>query len=354
MKMKRLILIATATLCLAACGDRLNVSPSGPGTVPIRIGAAISGAPATRANAQNIQSTELAAGQTVGVFIYFKDAKTTDVTYSYGYKNLEYTVSGTSGDLALVTAANQPYFPELKTQNVDIYAFSPRTGVYTATTDELSTLTAQDVFTTENDQTTEAKYKASDFVWGKKANVTNGTATAVEVVMDHMLSKINVNVAPGTGMTLAKLDKAKVTFKGVVLDGTVDFTTGAVTPKSGSTGQTLTLSSAIDQSVTTNFTVGTTNYTAATTSAVIIPQTIASGATTTSTVDIIEIQLWDATAGGGAGGYTSTYTVKASAPTTFAAKTAYTYNIVVNTQGLSLTTTINDWTTGTSTNGTAE
>lgn len=353
MKMKRLILIATATLCLAACGDRLNVSPSGPGTVPIRIGAAISGAPATRANAQNIQSTELAAGQTVGVYIYFKDAKTTDVTYSYGYKNLEYTVSGTSGDLALVTAANQPYFPELKTQNVDIYAFSPRTGVYTATTDELSILTAQDVFATEADQTTEANYKASDFVWGKKADVTNGTATAVEVVMDHMLSKINVNVAPGTGMTLAKLDKAKVTINDVVLLGTVDFTTGAVTLRTAATGQTLTLSSAIDQSVTTTFGTSPT-YTAATTSAVIIPQTIAASATPTSPVNIITIQLWDPNANTGAGGYTSTYNVKATTPMTFAAKTVYTYNIVVSTQGISLTTTINDWTTGTTTTGTAE
>ena len=353
MKMKRLILIATATLCLAACGDRLNVSPSGPGTVPIRIGAAISGAPATRANAQNIQSTELAAGQTVGVYIYFKDAKTTDITYSYGYKNLEYTVSGTSGDLALVTAANQPYFPELKTQNVDIYAFSPRTGVYTATTDELSTLTAQDVFATEADQTTEANYKASDFVWGKKADVTNGTATAVEVVMDHMLSKINVNVAPGTGMTLAKLDKAKVTINDVVLLGTVDFSTGAATLRTAATGQTLTLSSAIDQSVTTTFGTSPT-YTAATTSAVIIPQTIAASATTTSPVNIITIQLWDPNANSGAGDYTSTYNVKATAPMTFAAKTVYTYNIVVSTQGISLTTTINDWTTGTTTTGTAE
>ena len=343
--MKRLILIATATLCLAACGDRLNVSPSGPGTVPIRIGAAISGA-------QNIQSTELAAGQTVGVYIYFKDATTTDVTYSYGYKNLEYTVSGTSGDLALVTATDQPYFPELKTQNVDIYAFSPRTGVYTGTA-ELGTLTAQDVFATEADQTTEANYKASDFVWGKKADVTNGTATAVEVVMDHMLSKINVNVAPGTGMTLAKLDKAKVTINDVVLLGTVDFTTGAVTLRTAATGQTLTLSSAIDQSVTTTFGTSPT-YTAATTSAVIIPQTIAASATTTSPVNIITIQLWDPNANAGAGDYTSTYNVKATAPMTFAAKTVYTYNIVVSTQGISLTTTINDWTTGTTTTGTAE
>lgn len=352
MKMKRLILIATATLCLAACGDRLNVSPSGPGTVPIRIGAAISGAPATRANAQNIQSTELAAGQTVGVYIYFKDETATNATYSYGYKNIAYTVSGTSGDLALVTASEQPYFPELKTKNVDIYAFSPRTGVYTTTTDELSTLTAQDVFATEADQTTEAKYKASDFVWGKKADVTNGTAS-VEVVMDHMLSKINVNVAPGTGMTLAKLDKAKVTINDVVLLGTVDFTTGAVALRTAATGQTLTLSSAIDQSVTTTFGTSPT-YTAATTSAVIIPQTIAASATTTSPVNIITIQLWDPNANSGAGGYTSTYNVKATAPMTFAAKTVYTYNIVVSTQGISLTTTINDWTTGTTTTGTAE
>ncbi len=349
MKMKRLILIATATLCLAACGDRLNVGPSGPGTVPIRIGAAISGAPATRANAQDLQSTELDVNQTVGVYIYFKDTTGTNPTYGYGYKNIAYKVSNATGDLALVTATDQPYYPELKTQNVDIYAFSPRTGIYTATSDDLCTLTSEDVFTTVADQTDTVNYKASDFVWGKKANVLNGTAS-VEVTMDHMLSKINVNVAPGTGMTLDKLDSAKVMLNGVVLNGIVNFTTGAVSPKSGAATATLTLSNHVRKTVTKNFTVGSTNYTAATSSAVIIPQTIATGASTTSPVDMITIQLWDSKAGS----YTSTYNVKASAPTTFAAKTAYTYNIVVNTQGLSLTTTINDWTTGTSTNGTAE
>lgn len=351
--MKKYLILPIAAMLFAACSNDSEIGKAeNSAPVPIHLGTSMQVA-STRSNDQTIQSTELKAGQTVGVYIYFKDANTTNATYSYGYKNIAYTVDvdhttdatpGRAGDLLLVTAGDQPYYPELKTQNVDIYAFSPRTGVYTST-GELNTLTAQDVFATAADQTTEANYIASDFVWGKAANVANGTATAIEIPLEHMLSKININIAPGDGMTLAKLDKAKITLNNVVLQGTVNFTTGAVTPRGGSAGATLTVSS-VDQSTTTTF--GTPVKTACTSSAVIIPQTI------NASTSFITIQLWDASANAGAGGYTSTYNVTTAANTTFAAKTVYTYNILVNTQGLTLTTTIADWTAGTTTNGTAE
>ena len=354
--MKKYLTIAAAAVLLASCsGDsEINKAAELSAPVPIQLGTSMQ-LTATRGNSQAIQSTELEPGQTVGVYIYYKDATTTNTTYSYGYKNLAYTVDdhtvtgGTAGDLSLVTALEQPYYPENKSQNIDIYAFSPRTGVYTST-GELGTLTAQNVFATAADQTSDANYKASDFVWGKAANVANGTSTAIEIPLKHKLSKVNVNIAPGTGMTLAKLDKAKITLNGVVLDGTVNFTTGSVTPRSGSAASSVILTSGVDQTVTTSFNDASSNsHTACSSSAVIIPQTIA------ASTSFITIQLWDAAANSGAGAYTSTYNVTTSAASTFAAETVYTYNIIVNTQGLTLTTTIADWTpAGSVVNGTAE
>ena len=310
--------------------------------VPIQLGTSME--IATRSTSQTLQATELESGTTVGVYIYH-NGTTTSASTSYGYKNLAYTVSGTSGDLALVTATDQPYFPQDKSKTLDIYAFAPRTGVYTST-GELSSLSGQDVFATTADQTADADYRASDFVWGKAAAVTFATASAgsIEIPLKHKLSKININIAPGTGMALANLAHARIKLNGVILQGTVNFTTGAVSPRSSvTTTSSVTLTSSASTSATKTFTSGGNSYTGCTSSAVIIPQTIA------ASTSFITVELWDGSA------YTTPYNVTTSAATTFAAETEYTYNIIVNSQGLTLTTTIADWTSGGSAiTGTAE
>lgn len=347
---KKYVILLVSTLFLAACsndGNEIQEAPSVP--EPIMLGTSMQML-TTRSNSQTLQATELASGATVGVYIYHNGETAPNATTSFGYANINYTVSGTVGDLALVTSTDQPYFPEDKSKTLDIYAFSPR--VYTGTAN-LSTLTAQDVFTTKADQTAEADYNASDFVWGVKTGVTftdaSSTTSKVEIPLKHKLSKINVTIAPGNGMTLAKLHGARIKLNGVKLDGTVDFTTGAVVERADDTSTSYTntpssviLTSAADQTATASFTEATVNYTGATSSAIIIPQTIAASNT------FITIELWDGT------NYTTAYNVKTTSSVTFAAETVYTYNIIVNASGLSLTTSISDWTPGTTTTGTAE
>lgn len=339
--MKKYLILATSALLLAACSSDSteNVSEvSAP--VPIQLGTSME--VNTRSTSQTLQATELEVGTTVGVYIYH-NGTATSATTSYGYKNLAYTAGNGTGDLTLVTASDQPFFPQDKTKTIDIYAFAPRTGVYTSTA-ELSTLTAENAFTTTADQTTDANYRASDFVWGKAAAVTYATAStsSITIPLKHKLSKVNINIAPGTGMTLTQLAHARIALNGVILNGTVNFTTGAVTT-SGTTTSSVILTSSASTSVTTTFTSGTTNYTACTSSAVIIPQTIA------ASNSFITVELWNGTA------YTTAYNVKTTAATTFDAEKVYTYNIIVNSQGLTLTTTIADWTSaGSAVNGTAE
>lgn len=340
--MKKYLILATSALLLAACSSDSteNVSEvSAP--VPIQLGTSME--VNTRSTSQTLQATELEVGTTVGVYIYH-NGTATSATTSYGYKNLAYTVANAAGDLTLVNTTDQPYFPQDKSKTLDFYAFAPRTGVYTST-GELTSLSGQDVFATTADQTADADYRASDFVWGKATAVNFATASAgkVEIPLKHKLSKININIAPGTGMALPNLAHARIKLNGVILQGTVNFTTGAVTPRSSvTTTSSVTLTSSASTSATKTFTSGGNSYTGCTSSAVIIPQTIA------ASTSFITVELWDGSA------YTTPYNVTTSAATTFAAETEYTYNIIVNSQGLTLTTTIANWTPGTSINGSAE
>ena len=341
--MKKLLILTTSALLMAACStdstDGYQTESDSP--VPILLGTSME--TVTRSNSQTLQATELEDGTTVGVYIYH-NATTTTASTGYGYKNLAYTAGNATGDLTLVTAADQPYFPQDKSKTIDIYAFAPR--VYTATA-ELSTLTAQNVFTTTADQTTDASYRASDFVWGKAAAVTYATASSttskIEIPLKHKLSKVNINIAPGSGMALSQLAHARIKLNGVILLGTVDFTTGVVTTRSGATASSVILTSNASTTATTTFTSGTSTLTACTSSAVIIPQSVA------ASTSFITVELWDGTA------YTTAYNVTTTAATSFAAEKVYTYNIIVNSQGLSLTTTIADWTSaGSAISGTAE
>lgn len=332
--MKKILLLALVAATLTACSSD-SEAPQAPvaSKQPIVLG---TGMPTMRSNKQDLQKTELEAGTTVGVYIYFKDEKTTNTTYTYGYKNIAYTVSGTGGDLSIVTSTEQPYYPDVKTQNIDIYAFAPRATTYTGT-DELTGLTAQDVFTTKADQTAEADYRASDFVWGKLADRSAPTTagTKQEIIMNHMLSKVNINIAAGDGVNFSSLAGAKIYLNGVKLLGTVDLTTGAVTLRTGTNAASkVTLTT----STSTTGKLADTTTDCYTSSAVIIPQDIAAAD------DFIEIELSNG----------STYKYKTTATTTFAAKTKYTYDIKLSVAGIQLTTTINNWTDGGTTPGTAE
>ena len=368
--MKKYLFITAAAMLIVSCSSDTSIEKvEKEAPVPILLGTSMQ--VNTRSNSQTLQATELAHQAPVGVFIYH-NGTTTSATTSYGYKNIAYTAQNpdpaeatvTPGDLTLVTATDQPYFPEDKSKTIDIYAFSPR-SIYTTTTAELSTLTAQDVFSTKPDQTSDANYLASDFVWGKASGVTYATASSttsrIPITLEHMLSKVNVNIAPGSGMEgsatdiLSKLHGVKVTLNKVKLDGTVNFTTGAVSLRANTgtytnTATSVVLTNATDKTKNTTFktdegTVNEKTHTACTSSAIIIPQTLAKG----SDIDpFLEISIPNGTT------TPSVYKVKLTADAVLAAKKVYTFNIIVNAQGLSLTTSITDWAAGTTTTGTAE
>ena len=337
--MKKYLLIPAALMLLASCSNDTDIKTESSTTkeapVPIRLGSSMQ--VITRSNSQTIQTGDpststpgyLTNGKKAGVYIYYAGEQESKAmgTGTYGYKNLEYTVNGSAGAMDYPTG-NQPYCPESKSQNIDIYVYSP----FISGTAELNTLTAVS-FNTQQDQTSEDNYIASDFVWGKKTGVTNtDAASTINVPLDHKCSKININIAGGTGVALSSLVGASITLDDVNHAGSIDLTTGTVTEATTPSTADLTFTTAT--AATGTFASDNTKncYTA---SAVIIPQTI--------TAKDLTITL--------AGG-TTTY--KYSLTKTFVAGTAYTFDITVNAAGLTITTSLSNWTSGGTTPGTAE
>lgn len=319
--------------------------------VPILLGTSFSAdAATTRTESTTYQATELIDGSAVGVYIYKTGNKDKD-TDSYGYHNIAYTSNSISeaGDLSLVTAADQPYYPSLKTQKIDIYAFSPR-SITTATT-KLSEQAAVS-FNITADQSTDANYKASDFIWGANTSTVNAESnrnSKVAVPLQHMGSKIIVNLREGHGMA-GKLAGADVQIKGQI-EGTVNLTTGAMT--GGGTDAAVYLAKTLASGTTTaptGFVLDPTNYSSEdaldhkfySCAGIIYPAVVNNSAT--DNFEFITITLADGTSGT-TGGTQYKYKVSGKIPndTGFEAGEVYTYNITVNATGIDLTTTITNW-----------
>ena len=84
-------------------------------------------------------------------------------------------------------------------------------------------------FQTNADQSTLAKYKASDFIWGCKKNVTP-TAETVVINSSHILTKVIVKVALGDGFTEEEKNAATISVQLLNLktEASINLTDGTV------------------------------------------------------------------------------------------------------------------------------
>ena len=107
-----------------------------------------------------------------------------------------------------------------RTTKADFYAYFPYANV---------TNLNSHPFTVKEDQTTEAAYKQSEFLYGKAAGVSP-TADAVRITTNHVLSCVVVNVKAGNGFTDEglKASDIRVTLNGLKTQALIDLTSGAV------------------------------------------------------------------------------------------------------------------------------
>ena len=305
---KLLFFAAVASVMLTACSSG-NEEAKETGNSPLRLSTQnIIGL--TR-GAQDLQLGQFAANQQVGIFLV-EDNAGTPVTSGSNvtvYTNpLTYVADG-NGALA-----NTQYWPT-DGNGLHIWGVYPLAAATTA-----AAYGAEDVsFTVAADQSADADYMASDLMTGAASNPVARTTSAVPMTFTHLLTKIDVNLITGTGFTDGDLNSAVVSILGTLPTTTFDVQSTTVGGASGTA---------------TDITAGT----GTTTSAIIVPQSLTSGAS------FIQVAV-----GGGS------YIYKLGAATTFDAKKCYTYNITVNKTGLVLTsTTITDWLEGGSTSGNAE
>lgn len=313
MKATKIISACAVLVALASCSNDHVISQPGAEDTPIRIQANV-GAVTTKAGAGLYdQNNNFENGAKINVYIF----ENSGTTYTYGTSGLlEYTADGNGNlDVKDPGGSSVPQYFPANGHGIDVW------GVYPSTVTESSI--SKD-FSIENDQTSDADYKASDLMFAtEKTNQKKGAP--ISLIFAHKLSKIIVKLDKEPGVN-ADLTDAVIKLTNV--------STKVPLTKVDHTGILLGTASTNQQDIK-ELTIG--KYEAINgTAAIVIPQP-------TSTMKF-KVEL----ASGG------TYTASIpSDPGNFAPNTAYTYTLKLKANGITVTASIEDWTPGTGGNGDA-
>ncbi len=305
MKSNSFLFAAAVTAMFTACSN--DNSPVDDGQLRLSTANTIIN---TRAADQSLQLTQFADKEKVGIFLVesVSGTATTGGNATTYDQPLEYTADGKGG------LTNVQYWP---TSGNGLYIY----GVYpSAAATAAAAYNATGVeFTVESDQSTDAKYKASDLMTGApESNPVARTADAVKLTFTHLLTKVNINLTAGVGFETSDLSDAEVSILNTLPTTTFSVQSTTVGAASGTAG---------DIKVCTGKTG----------SAVIVPQKVEAN------TGFIKVEV-----GGGS------YIYKLEKETTFAGQTEYTYEITVSKTKLEVESSIKAWTSGgDTTSGTA-
>ena len=317
MKTRIFMVMAAAALVLAACrNDEETDNWAG----EIRLSSGLTVQAESRSVETNLQATQIADGVHVGFFINEDVAGTPATTYT---QNLNYEATGKGG-----FDGTTVYFPQ-SNNGVNIYAYAPWK--------EKLVLNNSYDFTVESDQSEAENYIASDLLWGQPmkqkqgsnpatyepANPVARTKENVNVTFKHLLSKVQVTLEPGDGLTAVDFKGATLSILGTKPTTSLTLKTGDISTASGEA------TPIIAAKYPTN--VPPTSLTA---SAIVVPQTIAKG------TQFMQVHL--------ASGGDLFYTIpdgELDLALTLESGKIYKYEIKVNLSGLTVTSTIADWET---------
>lgn len=216
--MKKLFILA-ATVCtiLSSCSSKSEAPEPTPTPEPTpqeqaQIPINLSIGNYTRAN-----DTAFENGDKVGIYVVNYNGSTARTLAASGnhVTNMQFSFGG-----SVWTPASAIYWKD-QTTHADFYAYYP----YSA-----SASTSAHSFSVQTDQSTEANYFASDFLWGKAANVAP-TAEPVAITTNHSFSNILIYLEAGKGFTTETLAAAtkSVTIKNIKTAATINLATGVAT-----------------------------------------------------------------------------------------------------------------------------
>ena len=199
--------------CSGGGGEEEVTPPTGPETPKVRI--TLSCGIASRAT-----ETSFEAGDKVGLFVVNYNGSSAGTLQNTGNHadNVKFTYSSTW------TPEREIYWKD-ETTKADFYCYYP----YATITD-----VAAYKFAVNADQSTEAKYKASDFLLGKTGGVSP-SSDAVDITLKHVFSCMQIKVAAGKGYTEEELNEVveSVTVHGVSTGASINLSTGAVKAEGG-------------------------------------------------------------------------------------------------------------------------
>ena len=234
----------------------------------------------TRVNSTNVPDTQIAEDEVVKVMV----AKQSSDLHDYDGYTLDFKADGNGG----LSSSTSMYYPA-SGMGVNIYAYHPANAAAS--------------FSVQEDQSVDADYYKSDLLYSKAKDYPRQKA-AHSLTFVHKLCKVTYSLVQGAGSP----DLTGATVKWLNVAKTINFTaaTGAVaTPADVTT-------------ITPHATYG----------AVIVPQTVNGG------TKLLQVTL----ANGGVLYYTP------STDQVFEGGKKYNYDIIVNLSGLTVESTITDWT----------
>ena len=315
--MKKYFILAAVAMTMVACNNDETMKSEQPSqeTSAMRFEASVSSLGTTQGSrtsfraGQAVQSTAFDADEEINV-------ERTDATTSTLKSAIYVTETAEAGVNALTLKDGQTalLWPATGTVNIDAYYPSTITSAVTS-------------FSVQENQSTDANYKASDLMYATNIPTQAKTANnaAVGLTFNHALTKIIVNLLAKNGGGLSADDIAGCTIT-LHAKKTATIVKGVVTPiKENEVATDYTTSAA------STITMGT----GAAVAAIIVPQLYDYDAVA---LDFITITT--------AGGHAITYQL--TADKLFEPGKVYTYNLSVSMQAIELqSTTITNWVEGT-------
>ena len=118
------------------------------------------------------------------------------------YTPYDFTADETaqSTDLSAPTTGDKPYFPAGSTSSVKAYAYYPASAADDA--EGSPVLTSSTTFSVQDDQTSEAGYKASDLMYCANQTITKPTTSAT-LSMAHKMAQLKITAQAQTGSGLS-------------------------------------------------------------------------------------------------------------------------------------------------------
>lgn len=350
MKYTNQILIAIAGLLTVACSNDSEVSynqenKQSQEPVEIKLGSSLN---ATTRAFTATQGEVIATNEYVYAWIDDAGSTSPAVAASEYVKGWELKAAAPAnvGDPQALnsTGTTKYYFPS-SGRNINVYALHGNfNNSITDGSTTWATFSTSLTHSVEANQNTSGNYEKSDLFCAHVLNQSK-TNTTINLPFTHVLSKVEVYLFRGTGVTAADLAGiSSITLKNPVLTGNVTLskptTTSGLVASVATTSATSDITmklqtdaSGVDKSsdAPTGFTPDASDMKAyAFGEAIIIPQAIGASAA----ADFISVNF---SAGG---------SLTAKVSQTFSAGTCYTYFIIVNRTGLQLTATLADWTSG--------